>query len=124
MEDKYLRRSSIINLLFSESIPRGYNIWNGFLSARDVANSRVKWCIGNGEKTLFQQGNWLIQGPLIVILDFERQACICIQRFGRFVSNYREGKDQRDLSAISVDLKPFMTILLFVVVNEDQDKLV
>ena len=57
--NKYIKRPSIQFTLFSEDIPRGSAIWNGFLKARDLANYKVSWKLGNGEVILFWSDYWL-----------------------------------------------------------------
>ena len=124
MEDKYLRWSPLRYFLNEEHIPKGPNIWNDILNARDAAKRKAKWKVGDGNDIIFWQENWLIQGPLINSPSFDGWANACIHNFGTKVSDYRSGKEWQDLIAIFKDLKPLMTILQSVILNNDQDKLV
>lgn len=55
---------------------------------------------------------------------FERWVQICTDQFGFKVNNYRVGQDWRDLSLISEDLKPIMTMLKSLIPSKNKDELV
>lgn len=86
--------------MFSEDIPRGSAIWNGFLKARGVAKAKVSWKLGNGEDIQFWSDSWLIQGPLISNPTYDDWVNHCIQLFGPKVCNYRTGQGWVDLSTL------------------------
>ena len=54
----------------------------------------------------------------------ERWENICIDQFGSKVINYRVGKDWRDLTLISRDLAPIITMLNSIVLSERKDEII
>jgi hypothetical protein len=86
---RQLHQKAISKTLHGEPIPSDSIIWNGLLKARNLAKSKAKWKVGNGEDILFWQDNWLIHGPLTNNPNYERWTKHCIDQYGLKVSDYR-----------------------------------
>ena len=125
MMEKYLRTMSL-NFIFSEArIPHGSYIWNGILKEYFQAKSKEKQKVGNGESSIsFWQDNWLSQGPLIDHPNYERLADLYIRRLGLKFSDYRAGPGWKDLSLVSQDLKPLMTTLNAMILNNKRYEII
>lgn len=120
----YIKRPSFQFTLFSEDLPRGSVVWNGFLKARDLTNSKVSWKLRNGENILFWSDNWLSQGSLINNPTYGVWANDCINLFGHKVSNYKTDQGWKDLSIILEELKPIMIMFNSLSLSTNKDELV
>ncbi len=109
--NKYLRRPTLLFTLFNEDIPKGSNIWNGIMKARDLAKARISWKLGNRKDIQFWSDRWLSQDPLINNPIFERWMQACTDQIGSKVCDYWNGQEWSDLSLISEDLTPIMLML-------------
>ena len=124
LAEKYLGRLSLNSIFQEAELPMGSYIWNGILKALPLAKSRAKWKVGMGDKILFWQDSWLCEEPLINHPIFGRWADQCIGRYGLMVRNYRNGNEWHNLADLSQDLKPLMSSLNAIFINQNGDSLV